>query len=432
MTMTSTTNSTTIPVQFRPRHELEPEWLYELRTEAWSQWQNSPMPDRVVHLWRYSDPQNFLPVALDGLLRGLPVFPNGHADQAKAVPEGESGHAYNDSSLLTLARLEPEAAEKGVILTDLMAAVRQYPELVQKYLGTAVGGSFDKFETLNMALWNTGLFLYVPKGVTLNKPIHLHRSAGMTDTLMRLLAVVDENAEVTILDDYEGTEGVDGKINSVVEVIAKDSARISFSTMVRLKDKDSLFLTQRNRIGQDVNLKSSALSLGAGVAKVNWGTQLEGRGADSRWTGLLMGGDEQHFDNHTMHKHMAGETYSNLEFKVALKDHAVSTYTGRINIEPHAAFCEAYQENRNLLLSDTAKVESIPELEIVNDDVKCSHGVTVGMLEPEQLFYLTSRGINEEEARRIILAGFFEEPLSQVPQELRELGHTLLMQKLEA
>ncbi|MFH0882689.1 MAG: Fe-S cluster assembly protein SufD [bacterium] len=426
------TNATTAPVQFRPRHDQEPEWLYDLRSRSWRAWETSPLPDRVVHLWRYTEPQRFVPDALEGLLRSYPVMPNGHADQAKAVPDNRVGHAYNDTSLLTLARLTPEAAKMGVVLTDLLTAVHQHPDLIREYLGSAVGENFDKFETLNLALWNTGLFLYVPDGVVLDKPIHLHRTSGNGDTLMRLLAVVGENSEVTIIDDYEGQQGVQARINSVVELIAKASSRVTFSTFIRLADEDSLFLTQRNRIGQDVSLRSSALSLGAGLTKVNWGTQLEGRGADSRWTGLLMGGDEQHFDNHTLHRHMAGETCSNLEFKVALKDRAVSSYTGRINIEPHAAFCEAYQENRNLLLSDAAKVESIPELEIVNDDVKCSHGVTVGMLEPEQLFYLTSRGIEEEEARRIILAGFFEEPLAQVPQELRELGHTLLMQKLEA
>ncbi len=389
------------------------------------------MPDRVQHLWRYTDPELFVPASLPNLFNGFPVMTNGNADQANAVPDTESGIAHNDAELLTLARLTPEAVKKGVVLTDLMTAAHQHPDLVRKHLGAEVGTEFDKFESLNLALWNTGLLFYVPDGVTLDRPIHLHRSAGKEDTLMRLLVVVGENSEVTLIDDYEASSASAARINSVVELIAEASARIAFSTLIRLADRDRLFLTQRNRIGRDVVLRSSAVSTGAGIAKINWGTQLDGRGADSRWTGMLMGGDEQHFDHHTLHRHSAGETYSNLEYKVALKDKAVSSYTGRINIEEHAAFCEAYQENRNLLLSDQAKVESIPELEIINDDVKCSHGVTVGMLEPEQLFYLTSRGIDEQEARRIILAGFFEEPLAQVPQELRTLGHTLLMQQLE-
>jgi Fe-S cluster assembly protein SufD len=198
-----------------------------------------------------------------------------------------------------------------------------------------------------------------------------------------------------------------------------------------MAESDRLHLTHRNIINRDVSMRSHSISVGSGHAKVNWGTVLQGKGATSHWTGMMMAGQEQHFDLHTIHRHSSGETFSNLDYKVALKDRAVSAYTGRINIDESAEFCEAYQENRNLLLSDTAKVESIPELEISNDEVKCSHGVTVGMLEDEQIFYLTSRGIGHDEAMRIILEGFFEQPLEDVPVPIRDLGRKLLMSKLE-
>ena len=414
---------------FRQQQESEPEWLYDLQRSAWDSYSEMPLPDRVVHLWKYTEPEKFVPMGSEQLLSLLPLKANGHGKNAYPVPAGESAIAYNDSSLLTLANLSEEAKSKGVVLVDLATAAQEHSDLVKEYLGSAVGEDFDKFEALNLAVWNTGLFLYVPKGVTLDNPVHLHRTPGNSETFLRLLVVAGENSEFTVVDDYQSRQS-SARLNSVVELIANDSARVKFATVIRLEEQEQLFLTQRNRIGRNVQLKSSAVSIGGGVVKVNWGTLLEGQGADSRWTGVLLGGDEQHFDNHTIHRHVAGETYSNLEFKVALQGRAVSAYTGRIRIEEHAANCQAYQENRNLLLSDTAKVESIPELEIINDEVKCSHGVTVGMIEPEQIFYLSSRGIDPQEAVQIILEGFFEEPLAEVPALVKNISRDLLLQKL--
>ncbi|GBE31037.1 feS cluster assembly protein SufD [bacterium BMS3Bbin04] len=172
------------------------------------------------------------------------------------------------------------------------------------------------------------------------------------------------------------------------------------------------------------------MSFNAGLAKINWATNLAGRGANSRWSGLLLGDTEQHFDTHTRHQHTSGESFSDLLYKVALRDKSMAAYTGLIAVDEHARNCEAYQENRNLLLSADAHVESIPELEIINDDVKCSHGVTVGPLEEEQLFYLESRGIERDEAMRIILAGYYEAVLERVPEAYQETARNELLNKL--
>jgi Fe-S cluster assembly protein SufD len=156
------------------------------------------------------------------------------------------------------------------------------------------------------------------------------------------------------------------------------------------------------------------------VTKADLGSHLEGPGANVELVGFLCGEGKQHFDHHTVHDHRAPHTYSDLDFKVVLKDKARSAYTGLIRIEPDAPQSEAYQENRNLLLTEGAKAESIPELEILTDDVKCTHGATMGNLDPEHLFYLMSRGLSRGEALRLIVGGFIEPTLSRIPEDLRE------------
>ena len=147
--------------------------------------------------------------------------------------------------------------------------------------------------------------------------------------------------------------------------------------------------------------------------------------------GLLFGSGYQHFDNHTLHDHRSGQTFSNINFKVVLRDKAVSAYTGLIKIENHAKGCQAYQENRNLLLSKGTRAETIPELEILNEDVSCSHGATIGPIDPMQVFYLESRGIRHDEAVRMVVSGFVSNTLQQVPDDLRERISAFVEQRLE-
>ncbi len=399
-------NNTTIDTrtaEFRLPLDGEANWLYQQRKLAWESYATMPLPDRVKHLWRYTDPRVFVPTeefdsaAITGSLEG---------------------------------DLPAEATDAGVQLLELEEAADTHADLLQQHLGSLVGPTFDTFEAFNFAASRLGWVLIIPDNAEFEAPIHLRRSTDGGLFATRLLVIAGKNAEVSIVDEYTGESGIHGQINSVVEVIAKDAARVKFATTVNLPDNQTLFLTQRNKVGRDVDLQSTGLSLNAGIAKINWSTLLSGRGASSRWSGLLLGDKEQHFDMHTRHQHTSGESFSDLLYKVALRDSSMSAYTGLIAIDEDAAICEAYQENRNLLLSDTAHVESIPELEIVNDDVKCSHGVTVGPLEEEQLFYFESRGINRDEAMRIILAGYYEAVLERLPKGYVETGREALLNKL--
>lgn len=417
-------------LEFRPSVEGESDWLYDLRKQAWEQYNEMPLPDRVQHLWKYTAPEQFEPELIEEVMKTVPVGPNGHSRTEQMLPEGHDGIGVETSDRKFGIALSDAASKKGVTLLSLTDAAVQKPELLEKHLGSVVGADYGKFEALNLALWQGGLLLHVPAHTTLEQPIHLKRSPGAGTTITRLLLIVGEDAEVSIIDEYTGGEG-EGLMHAVVEGIVDNSARVALTSLFNLPAGQRLNLTHRNRIGENVTLTSSAVALGGSVTKVNWSTQLAGRGANSHWNGLLLGNGKQHFDHFTGHHHSASETYSNLEFKVAAGGKAVSAYTGRINIDKDAFFCEAYQENRNLLLSDKAKVESIPELEIVNDEVKCSHGVTVGALEDEQIFYLMARGITRDEAMRIILTGFFEKSLETLPEVLRDTTRNQLLAKLE-
>jgi Fe-S cluster assembly protein SufD len=190
-------------------------------------------------------------------------------------------------------------------------------------------------------------------------------------------------------------------------------------------------VSQRASVARDANVFTAIASLGSGVTKSDFGSILEGPGANVELFGFLYGEKDQRFDHHTVHDHRAGHTYSNLDFKTVLTDRAHSAYTGLIRIAPDAPESEAYQENRNLLLDPRAKAESIPELEILTDEVKCSHGATVGSLDPNHVFYLMCRGLERAEAIRLIVAGFVEPTLSRLPDNLQERLRSHVEEKIQ-
>ncbi len=417
---------------FRGQDKFEPDWLYEMRKAAWDSYNDLPAPNRVSHLWRYSDPKHFDVENPRELLGIMPVLSqNGHAD-VRLVRAEHSAYGYNTSGRNGITKSRIELEDDGVIFKNLFSAARDDERLTSGLLGKLVGGSFGKFEALNSALWNTGFFLYVPDNTIIDKPIYLVRQPTESYTFTRLLAAIGNNAQVTIIDDYQNKSNGNGKsVNSVVEIFAGDACNINYVNFQRLSENSKNYLTKRAVIGGNTNFHSVFASLGGGISKVDTGAILNGRGASSNMSGFVLGGSKQHIDMHTVHHHAEGDTYSNLDFKVVLKDKAQSAYTGLIRIDKDAKNCEAYQENRNLLLNDGAKAESIPELEILNEDVRCSHGATMGPIDPEMVYYLKSRGISKEDAERIIVSGFLEPSFKALPESNAEMVRELFLEKLE-
>ena len=191
------------------------------------------------------------------------------------------------------------------------------------------------------------------------------------------------------------------------------------------------YLTHRATVDRGGEMITIPLTFGGALSKQNFGVRLDGQGAESSMYGLLLGSGRKQFDNHTLHHHAAGQTMSNIDFKVVLRDRSQSAYTGLIRIEQEAATCEAYQENRNLLLNKGTRAETIPELEILNEDVSCSHGATVGPIDPEMVFYLVSRGMAHEDAVRMVVSGFIASTLKRVPDSLYERITAYVERQLE-
>lgn len=417
---------------FRKIDRMEPEWVYRLRKEAWEFYHKSPLPERTTNIWRYTDPEDFVISNPGDLLEWLPVLPDGSPQDIKQMKPEHSAFGYNRSDLRTFTQMTPELAKGGVVFKDLYSALRENADIAQIYFGRLIGSDFGKFESLNMALWNNGLFLYIPPGMAIEKPIYLHRHPTGQFTIPRFLAVVGENAQVTIIDDYACHCRGEGAItNSAVEIFAGDSANVRYVNLQRLADDARSYVTVRSQIGQGTSLHSIFGSIGGAMTKVNAGTILNGRGANSQMYGIVFGNEKQQFDYHTMQHHKASESFSNLEFKVILKDQARSAYTGLIRIEKDTKNCEAYQENRNLLLNRGTKAESIPELEILTDQVRCTHGATMGPIDPEMVFYLKSRGISEAEAVKAIVSGFVEPLLAHIPPDVSEILRGVVDAKLE-
>lgn len=408
----------------------EPAWLLKDREEALERYAARPLPDRVSHLWRYTAPEEFLPAAssCDG---------NGGSAPAGALPAQEigdwppeiraplesgdiAGAAVVSGGSLRKVAIDPELRRAGVIIDDLHAMARERPDLVQGRLGSLVGSDFGKFEALNAALWRGGILIYVPRGVVVAKPFHILNITGGGIEARRNLIVAGEASDLTVIDEYTGGGAGKCQLFTVLEDFAGPASRLRHVVVQRLGGTVALHMTQRARASRDGKVLSVWASLGGAISKADLGTLLDGPGAEVELLGFLFAQGRQHFDHHTVHDHRSGSTQSNLDFKVVLKDRSRSAYTGLIRIAPGAPKSEAYQENRNLLLNEGARAETIPELEILTDEVLCTHGATVGSLDPEHLFYLQSRGIPPSEAKRMIVGGFVEPTLNRLPGDLRE------------
>lgn len=417
----------------------EPQWLTQHRRRAFDVYAATPVPDRVLHLWRYTDPAVFEtadampPAAPD--FTGTREFPAVLKDTL--ARDALAAAVYVREGLVWKLAVDAEYADAGVVVMDLHEAATQKGDLVRQHLGSLVGADFGRFEALANAAWAGGLLIHVPRGVHVTRPMHIMTAQPREATYLsgRLLVVLEEDAELTLIDEYGEGPGVDGRkchASSIVELVVGRGARMHYSPVQNWDRGTCFFLTQRARLDRDASLETVLTSVGSGLAKVNSGAILAAAGATSNLFGLAIGDADQHFDHHTIHHHASDHTQSDLKFKTALRDRAHSVYTGLIRIDENAAYCEAYQENRNLLLSPHAKAETIPELEILNNEVRCSHGATVGRIDDEEIFYCESRGIERAEAIRLIVAGFVGPILDRLPEVARDRLRAVVVRRLEA
>ncbi len=369
----------------------EPGWLRERRESAFATFERLPAPSRTDEEWRRTDVSR-LDVGQFSKLE--------HLDGQKLIL--------------------PEALPKGVILEPLRVAAEKHRDLVEPRLFSLVHADRDRFAALHAALFTGGTFLYVPDGVEVERPIvgqHFSHEAG-TSVLPHTLIVAGKNSKFDYLDEYIAeNDDESGYRSGSAEIFLGEGSQVGYVAVQKWGRNVWHFSDQRAELLKDSSLRLFNVTLGGKFSKSRVEASLAGEGSNAELKAIYFASGQQFFDFHTLQDHRVGNTRSDLLFKGALQDVARTVYAGLIRIEKHAARSDAYQANRNLVLSDKAKATSIPMLEIDNNDVRCTHGATVGPVDPEHLFYLRSRGIPETTAKRMLIQGFFGDVLDRIPFE---------------
>ena len=389
-----------------------PEWLVERRLAALERFGARPLPTPAEEAWRYSRIEQ-----LD-LGRYRPADPGAGAGEDWTVTLGTAGAVKDRAGLVvcvngavTSVTLDEGLEAKGVVAGDLVGAASA-PE----WLGTCADASRDAFVDLHDAFLRGGPFISVPAGVVVDRPIVVvHRAVGDgVASFPRTLVVAGEDAEVSVLERF-GSLDDDHLAVPVVEIIAGDAARVSYLGVQEYGPRTWQIGLQRASVGRDATLRSSAVALGGDYARLRTESLLAGPGASSEMVAVYFADGDQMLDFRTLQDHDAHHTNSDLLFKGAVEDRARSVYSGMVRLRKSAQRSNAAQTNRNLVLSDGAGAESIPNLEIEANDVRCSHASAVGPIDDDQLYYLQTRGVPPEVAERLIVFGFFEDVISRLP-----------------
>ena len=307
----------------------------------------------------------------------------------------------------------------GVAALDLAEAARTRPKLVRERLSTtAITPDQGKFQALNAALWQGGALVHVPRGAVLAQPILVVVCGDAVLEQPHLLASLGEGAQASIVEWWADAEtDSPALVNGATELFAESGSHLTYTHVQGLSPSTRSILSQRAIVGRDATFTSTNVTVGGRFHKARIEASLIEPGASVVMNGAFRLGRRQFVDHHTTQGHLATDGTSDLLFAGVLDGRARSVYAGTIIVEPKAQRTNAYQNNRNLLLNSGTRADSIPRLEIMADDVRCTHGATTSTLEPSHLYYLCSRGLPEAQARELIVEGYFEEVLDRVPHE---------------
>jgi len=370
------------------------------RAELVERYRALPLPTTKDEHWRFTDLTGFDPDAwtTDGGL-GIAEPPSMlDLDVAAVARVGEGG-------------IEIERAPEGIRFEPLS----DDHELLHSLVGWD-----EKFAAHNAALWKHGLLVHVPTGVVVEKPLYVRVANAVEggSLFWRLLIVAEPESRFAVIEEYASTSPeLASYSNAAVEIVVRQGAKVEYVSVQNYSRATWHFASHHARVERDAELDWVAAGFGSAKGKVRIQNDLAGQGATSRVTGAYFADGTQHLDYDTFQEHMAQSTTSDFAFKGALRDTARAVWRGMIRVEEGAQKTNAYQENRNLLLSKTAHADSIPGLEIMANDVRCTHGATLGQVDREQLFYLMTRGLSRSEAERLIVRGFFQDVLDRVELE---------------
>lgn len=397
-----------------------PDWLAEVRRKAWQRHGEIEYPKGREEFWRFTDvaalrPEAFAPVAVDG---AGAAPPSGASDALELSGVDSAGRAVHADGATVSVELTEQARAAGVVLCDMDTAVREHRELLEPRLGSLVEPD-DPFRSLSLAGHRGGTFLYVPDGVEIESPFQamhwISPDAAGRSLLPRTVVVVGSGAKV-VFNDLYSSDALDGSTLAlpITEMFVGEGSEVGWVTWQDWGSGVRHLANVRARLERDALLNTLVVTLGGDFSRTWKECMLAGEGARSYMYGLSFSHRDQHIEHWTVQDHAAPHTTSDLLYKSALEDTSQALYYGTIRIRPDAPRSDAYQANRNLALSPNARALPNPQLEIENNDVRCTHGATVGRVDDEHLFYLQSRGIPLEEARRLVVFGFFNQVLDKV------------------
>jgi len=397
-----------------------PNWFREQQHAAWQKFESIPCPTRKDQPWRFSNV---------GLLDLGPFKIPGQLseDDRKNILKYSIGldqfaarMIFANDQLVERTIVSDDLKKRGVIFQPLERAMVEHADLFRKYfMSTEATLGSAKFAALHQALVSNGTFLFVPRGIEIQQPIeifHWLRHDNMS-IFPHLLLVTDELAKVTVIEHFRSCDrNAPGFACGVNDLIAGPGAKINYVCAQEWSSNAIALQMNSTTVDHDALAMSLNLNLGSRYSRFESLSRLIAEGARSDLLAVGVATNEQEFDARTLQDHISPHTASDLLFKNALDDKARCTFGGLIRVEPHAHFTDAYQKVRNLLLSDDSEANSMPGLEILADNVRCTHGATSGQINEDEMFYLRSRGIPTKAAQRLIVSGFLNEVIQRLDQ----------------
>jgi Fe-S cluster assembly protein SufD len=427
-TMTSTELS---PILSAPRQSSAPDWFREIQAKAWEEFEAAPLPTRGNELWRFSSVKN---LALDGYV-APPVFSGEPSDltRPREFPNPAGRIIFANEALVKAEVLDPALERAGVIFTTLADALENHSDRLRiHFMSQPAQLGSAKFAELHKAVVQAGTFLWVPRGLEIQDPFEVfHLVQGdWTAVFPHTLIIAEDNSRVTLLEHFVSANPSDrGFACGVNDLVLKTGSKLNYVSNQEWSKNFVSVQVNSTIAGKDSAALNLALNFGGKYSRLESISRMVDSGARSDMLAISVARDEQEFDQRTLQDHQKPDTTSDLLYKNALHDRSRTIFSGLIKVEPGAHRTDAYQKVRNLLLSDDAEANSMPGLEILADDVRCTHGATSGQVEPEELFYLKSRGIDDLAAKRLIARGFLNEVVDRLPEErLSEYLH----QQIEA
>ena len=414
-----------------PSTAAEPAWLAARRERAAALTDSLPLPSfRGNPGWEFTSLKS---LDLDAYSAPDPVDADVDAVGLGLIAPPDGALVLEQVDNVFADPLEP--APDGAIVMSLAAATQQHPELVERHFGSIVSAE-DPFVARNEAGWQGGAFVYVPRGVQLQVPVVVTvvQTQAQTALHWRTLVVLEEGAQAEVFEQYVSADGDQaGLFSTVAELSVGQNASLRYVCAQGLSEKAWIFGSQRAIVQRDGALDWIALGFGAGNGRVAMETQLAGPGSDAKVTGAYATRGRQHLDYATTQEHAAPNTTSDLAFRGILDGRSSTVWSGMIKVDPGAQQIDAFQESRNLLLTKTAHADSIPGLEILANDVRCTHAAAIAQIDPDQLYYLRSRGLSLEAAKRLVIEGFLEATVERFqPGFVRDAVAGALERRLEA